>query len=662
MKKAEEEEAAKQAAEMLKKILEENIKKTATEGEGENSINLSVELSRPSSKHPSKSVPTAGFDILMDDEVAQPSSAKRKMKGRKPQDYATKSQFRILNNKVNRIISKLSKQQTPTAPTPTAPTKDAVTAEEMKAMLSENTKLIMNAVESNSKVITESVETSSKEISPKIDDVNKFIKNFSLKFDEFVNKTKSETDYIINKQQGNIDELQKQVRDLKATVKELELKAMKDKVAKFNDNLALTFTTIFSTLTDEVKDLLKEAFIDLKTLLEGLGSEKSVPKGGEGPHAETHKPSQPQPQPQYDDAGPSGTKVETDEERAAREKEEEILRNEAAARKIQKQLDEQAAKEREAQIAADAEEAKRINDEEKKLLKEDPEPRERDEMVPNHTVISKITAEEIIPLHSYSPPQSNLHSWDLPIYGHKRQIFMYDPLIRKPGETVAQLNQREIERSNTFYAKFSHHPNDLASASKVSGVHKPKIRTFKGSRFVEFIVKRWDDSSKIYTSADFPHMNPLDLFNILKAYRKHDGAKETIAIRHHKALIREFLMIYCFDYGTIDSVIQATMFQDDSIPPPHPNRSVEAFEDKTTGYKETPEKSLLYRLKNEPDHVYAFHFKEKHLYTDQDLKRFAKKISTMRLPDEVKRMLIEEIMWYIEFRRTLIEMTDFLRK
>ena len=239
---------------------------------------------------------------------------------------------------------------------------------------------------------------------------------------------------------------------------------------------------------------------------------------------------------------------------------------------------------------------------------------------------------------------------------------MYDPLIQKPGESIAQLNQRETERSNAFYAKFSHDPKDLASSSKVSGVHKPKIRTFKGSRFVEFIVKRWDETSKVYTSADFPHMNPVDLFNILKAYRKHDGAKETIAIRHHKALIREFLMIYCFDYGTIDSVIQATKFQNDRIPPPHPNRSVEDFEDKTTGYKETPEKSLLYRLKNEPEKVYAFRFKEKHLYTDQDLKRFAKKISTMILPDEVKKMLIEEITWYIELRRTLIEMTDFLRK
>ena len=157
-------------------------------------------------------------------------------------------------------------------------------------------------------------------------------------------------------------------------------------------------------------------------------------------------------------------------------------------------------------------------------------------------------------------------------------------------------------------------------------------------------------------------MNPVDLFNILKAYRKHDGAKETIAIRHHKALIREFLMIYCFDYGTIDSVIQATKFQDDSIPPPQPNRSVEAFEDKTTGYKEAPERSLLYRLKNQPDQIYAFCFKEKHLYTDRDLKRFANKISTIILPDEVKKMLIEEITWYIELRRTLIEMTDFLRK
>jgi len=670
-RKKEEDEAAKRAAETLKKKLEDEakLKATATEGEGENSINFSVELSPPSSKHHSKSTSTAGFDIFIeDDEVSESLSLKRKRKVRKPQAYATKNQFRILNSKVNRILSNLLKVQKQTASIPTAPTptNDTVTVEEMKTILSNNTKLVIDAIESNSKVITEAVGTSSKQISPKIDDANKFIKDFSSKFDDFVNKAKSESDYIINKQQGNIEELQKQVRELKATVKDLELKAVKDKVAKFNDSLAITFTTIFSTLTTEIKDLLKETFDDFKTLIEGLGSDKFVPKGGEGPHAETQKTpphtEEPQKTPPHTGAGPSGTKEETEEERAERLRQEEITRNEAAARKIQKQLDEQAAKERAEQIAADAEEAKRIHDEEQLLLKEDPEPRERHDMVPNLVVISKITAEEIVPLHSYSPPQSSLYSWDLPIYGHRRQFFMYDPLVQKPGESVEQLNQREIERSNAFYAKFSHDPTHLASTSKVSGVHKPKIRTFKGSRFVEFIVKRWDETSKVYTSADFPHMNPVDLFNILKAYRKHDGAKETIAIRHHKALIREFLMVYCFDYGTIDSVIQATKFHETSIPPPQPNRSVEIFEDKTAGYKEAPERSLIYRLKSQPDQVYAFRFKEKHLYSDRDLKTFANRISTMKLPDELKKMLVEEITWYIELRRTLNEMIDFLRR
>ncbi|KAL4579239.1 hypothetical protein LXL04_015377 [Taraxacum kok-saghyz] len=603
-RKNEEEEAAKRAAEILKKKLEEDAKKTATatEGEGENSINLFVELSPPSSKHPSKSISTAGFDICLesprasqafeDDEVSQPSSVKRKRKVRKPQAYATKSQFRILNNKVNRILSNLLKIQKQTSPTPTAPTpttNDTVTIQEVQTMLANKTKLITEAIESNSKAIREAVESSSKEISPKINDANKYIQDFSSKLDTFVNKAKSESDYIINKQQANIDELQKQVRELKANVKELELKAVKDKVAKFNDSLGITFTTIFSTLTTEIKDLLKETFDDFKTLIEGLGSDKSVPKGGEGPHAETQNTplhtEEPQKTPPHTGAGPSGTKEETEEERAERLRQVEIARNEAAARKIQKQLDEQNAKNRADQIAADAEEAQRLHDEEQLLLKNDPEPRERHDMVPNLVVISKITAEEIVPLQSYSPPQSSLYSWDLPIYGHRRQFFMYDPLVQKPGESAEQLNQREIERSNAFYAKFSHHPKHLAVRSKVIGVSKPKIRTFKGSRFVEFIVKRWDESSKVYTSADFPHMNPIDLFNILKAYRKQDGIKETVAIRHHKAFIREFLMVYCFDYGTLDSVIQSTKFSETSIPPPQPNKSVDIFEDKSLGTK-----------------------------------------------------------------------------
>ena len=113
---------------------------------------------------------------------------------------------------------------------------------------------------------------------------------------------------------------------------------------------------------------------------------------------------------------------------------------------------------------------------------------------------------------------------------------MLDPLIRKPDETIEHLSQREGDRAQAFYSKHLYSTADLHNLSRVRSTSKPAVFMFQKDRCVKFVVKRHDNSSLEITSKYFPHMNPVDIFDFLKIYKRETGKEETIANRPSQKL------------------------------------------------------------------------------------------------------------------------------
>ena len=564
-----------------------------------------------------------------------------------------RNHFKVLNNKLNRLINK----PTPPPPVPTP--------EEIKVMtdiFKQSSQSIVDAVKDLAKETTDLIK-------PTISDSTKEISALKAQIETFITKLDKESNFVIEKQQKDLDELRKKVRELTAENKQIAVDRTADsfatKLNTFSESLAKTFTVVFGTHSADVKDIIKEHLESIVKLVEGLKS--ADVKGGEKKNGEgTEDDIVP---PMGDDAaGSSGTKEETEEERQYRLKAEQELADKIFAEKMQKEEDAKRAEEEEerlaqleAQKAADELAARKLAEEDDRLLNEDPDPIERTEPIHREIFSSKLTAADIVPVQTYAIPESSIYTLDLPIYGSNRPIYMMDPIPPTPGETSQHLTKRETDRAVAFYNKHCHPAEDLVSRSKVSGATKPTCRMFQKSRYVVFTIKRFDNSVLEVTSGDFPHMNPLDIFDVLKLYRKATGNRESQAVRHHKSVMKRFLSFYTFDFGSLDAVLQPEFFSEMSEPPPAPNTSADAFPIKAFCYTEDPEKAILYRLKSQRDKWYAFRFAEKHLYDDKGIKQMVNLLKKLNLPADVETDAVGELLWFLEVRKIWYQMTKFVK-
>ena len=86
-----------------------------------------------------------------------------------------------------------------------------------------------------------------------------------------------------------------------------------------------------------------------------------------------------------------------------------------------------------------------------------------------------------------------------------------------------------------FIANYSQNPDDLWTLVKIHKLESLRLEeTVEKEKFVSFLIQRFDGKKQRISSADFPFMNPSDIFVLSKLL-------ETISLENERASFRSLV-------------------------------------------------------------------------------------------------------------------------
>ena len=157
----------------------------------------------------------------------------------------------------------------------------------------------------------------------------------------------------------------------------------------------------------------------------------------------------------------------------------------------------------------------------------------------------------VAPKESYSPNDSNLLQLDLPV---APRAYSY-PNHYLAGNASSGANRNHLMK--IFIANYSQNPDALWSLIKIQKLVSLRLEeTREKEKFVSFLIQRFDGKKQRISSADFPFMNPRDVFVLSKLLNSISLENERASFRSLVStgfyVVNEFLKHYIRDLAKVE--------------------------------------------------------------------------------------------------------------
>ncbi|TLX69827.1 hypothetical protein E9993_22720 [Labilibacter sediminis] len=263
----------------------------------------------------------------------------------------------------------------------------------------------------------------------------------------------------------------------------------------------------------------------------------------------------------------------------------------------------------------------------------------------------------IEPYQSFSHLDSNFNQLDLPI---APRAYAY-PNHYLALNAAAGPNRNRLMK--LFIAKYSQSPEKLWSLVKIQKLESLRLEeTADKEKFVSFLIERFNGQKQRISSADFPFMNPRDIFmlNRLLNSISLDNARPSLKNLMTDAfyMVNEFLKCYIRDLAKFEyESAQLARFSSSVFVP---NRNIpEGYQDAAGGtIIDEPNFGVIveYKLPEGPMVKIMMRFDELHGFPSKFLKLMVREMGNIRTNnrdsyDEIK----DKVDWLLKFRSELNE-------
>ena len=208
--------------------------------------------------------------------------------------------------------------------------------------------------------------------------------------------------------------------------------------------------------------------------------------------------------------------------------------------------------------------------------------------------LRRLLDEDYTPHLTYAEPPSDGY-WDIPISPNAKYFAVFDSFDRSlPDHKRLPM---EFERLTRFYAKHGSSVENIWSNDRPSAVKNYKMRKFMKADFAQFTLTR-REHDYIRTQADFPCMNPEEIFLIARVFQNKAEKHPKMQIALDKA--KSFLKDTVCDFAKIDADIHPTILKKFDLPPLEPvSMLTEGFEERSLGATNFPELGIIFKRKTD---------------------------------------------------------------
>ncbi|CAI9295996.1 unnamed protein product [Lactuca saligna] len=258
------------------------------------------------------------------------------------------------------------------------------------------------------------------------------------------------------------------------------------------------------------------------------------------------------------------------------------------------------------------EEKKQTELEHELLAKQIPEDQQH-ALSPLVYVIRQLRDNELVPKQTTAPHSSDEYQWDIPMSPYARYYSVFPPL--HPHLSREMQIPIELNRLEEFFKAHAQPPKDVWSLRRIIRVVGCKKKSFQKEDYFSFEVMRSDNKKYFFSEADFPNLNPNDLYVIAKHF-------QTKLLTHQPSRfpflqIQRFLRSLTYDLGSIDAE-RFDSFVDN--PPEEMNQYLEGIENRHRGPTEDPELGIIFSNEKDSPRLF-FRLKQKHRCTTEFLEK-----------------------------------------
>jgi hypothetical protein len=266
-----------------------------------------------------------------------------------------------------------------------------------------------------------------------------------------------------------------------------------------------------------------------------------------------------------------------------------------------------------------------------------------------------LDARDFIPKETYEVPASRDVLLDLPRSPHACVYKVFKQI--NSSLTVKDQSPAEAKRLQEFYKKHAQSENLIWSRSRIQACTQFPQRKFANQDFTQFTITRSDGSISTITEADFPRMNPADIFSLCQHF---ENKKDSHSLaRFPCGRLKNFLFHYVTEIGRRDREL-CSYFWDYTTSPP--NSNVKDLEKRKKGITDFPEVGMIFGDQDAGKKCF-FRLSEKYLYTSKDLIIYRDAMRQSKKGSEaLKNQFIQEINWWLAVRKWIYAAMLFLDK
>ncbi|CAI9295997.1 unnamed protein product [Lactuca saligna] len=249
--------------------------------------------------------------------------------------------------------------------------------------------------------------------------------------------------------------------------------------------------------------------------------------------------------------------------------------------------------------------------------------------------IRQLKDDELVPKQTTAPPSSDEYQWDIPMSPNARYYSVFPPL--HPHLSREMQIPIELNRLEEFFKAHAQPPKDVWSLRRIIRVVGYKKRSFQKEDYFSFDVVRSDNKKYFFSEADFPNLNPNDLYVIAKHF-------QTKLLTHQPSRfpflqIQRFLRSLTYDLGSIDAE-RFDSFVD------NPPEYLEGIENRHRGPTEDPELGIIFSNEKDSPRLF-FRLKQKHRCKTEFLEKMINLTLRSNASAALKVKIIEELEWWV---------------
>ena len=206
----------------------------------------------------------------------------------------------------------------------------------------------------------------------------------------------------------------------------------------------------------------------------------------------------------------------------------------------------------------------------------------------------RLQDEDYIPHLTYAEPPSDGY-WDVPISPNAKHYTVFEMFHQSLPD--AKRLPMEFERLSQFFTKHSSPIEHIWSNDRPSAVVNYKPPKFMKADFFQYTLTR-RGHDYVRTQADFPHMNPEEVFLIAKVFQ--NKAEKHPKMKTALDRVNNFLRETVCDFAKIDVDIYPIISKKFDLPPLDPApMPTEGFADRSLGATNFPELGIIFKRKTD---------------------------------------------------------------